>query len=474
MKYSDFLKDNYEMMLEIFNHMRVGIWITDSEGLVLMVNDESMKTGGLNREEIVGKTMSQLVEMEYISESSAIAALVSESEETVIEEMGEGGYCLAVTVPVKYRGKVDLTICIERDITEVIDLKNALQEQKEITEKIRETLYKANIDVDNEDDQIVSVSHKMMKVKEMAKRIGSLDTTTIILGESGTGKEIISDLVYSYSQRSDKPFVKVNCAAIPESLIESELFGYESGAFTGARAGGARGMFEEADGGTIFLDEIGELPISMQSKLLRVLENGEIRRVGASEAKHIDVRIIAATNRNLRREVDSGRFREDLYYRLMVLPIVIPPLRERADDIVPLAKTFLSKFNIKYNLNKTLSDNAAKELTKYSWPGNVRELKNIIERLVVGSENDEISGFQIRLCLTGIQETRMVGNGLNTDHATLADMMYAYEKQIILEAVEEYGSMSAAASKLGVNRSTISRKIKGYENDNIDLDSTNW
>lgn len=463
MRYSDFLKENYDILLELFNHMRVGIWFTDSTGTVLLVNDESMKTGGLNREEIVGKTMSQLVEIGYITESSAMAALISGQEETVIEEMGEGGYCLAVTVPIKDHGKVDMTICVERDITEVIDLKNALQEQKEITEKIRETLYKANIDFNQEEDQIVSASYKMIKVKEMAQKIGSIDTTTIILGESGTGKEMISDLVHSHSQRVGKPFVKVNCAAIPESLIESELFGYESGAFTGARAGGAKGMFEEADGGTIFLDEIGELPISMQSKLLRVLENGEIRRVGASEPKHVDVRIIAATNRNLKREVDAGRFREDLYYRLMVLPIAIPPLRERKEDVVPLAKAFLSKFNKKYNMDKSLSDGAAKELTNYSWPGNVRELKNVIERLVVSGEQNEISGFQIRLCLAGVQENKMAATGLNSEQASLADMMYAYEKQIILEAVEEYGSMSAAAAKLGVNRSTISRKIKGYE-----------
>lgn len=463
MKYSVFLKENYEILQDIFNYMRIGIWITDGNGTVLMVNDESIKTGGLNREEIIGKSMQQLIEMEYIAKSSALAAIESGEEEVVIEEMGGGGYCLATTVPITYCGKVDLTICIERDVSEVINLRNALKEQKEITDKIRETLYKANIDVEQKDEKMVAHSYKMTKVKEMAQRIGSLDATTIILGESGVGKEMVAELVYSYSKRADKPFLKLNCAAIPESLIESELFGYESGAFTGAKSGGAKGMFEVADGGTIFLDEIGELPMSMQSKLLRTLENGEIRRIGATEAQKVDVRIIAATNRNLKKEVDQGRFREDLYYRLMVLPIVVPALRERKDDIIPLANLFLARFNQKYNLEKRLTDNAAKELCKYGWPGNVRELKNVIERLVVSGENDDISGFSIRLCLVGVQESNVNSVGVNTENVTLADLMHKYEKQIIEEAIAEYGSMSAAATKLGVNRSTVSRKMKEYE-----------
>lgn len=463
MKYSVFLKENYEILQDIFNYMRIGIWITDGNGTVLMVNDESIKTGGLNREEIIGKSMQQLIEMEYIAKSSALAAIKSGEEEVVIEEMGGGGYCLATTVPIKHCGKVELTICIERDVSEVINLRNALKEQKEITDKIRETLYKANIDVEQKDEKMVAHSYKMTKVKEMAQRIGSLDATTIILGESGVGKEMVAELVYSYSKHADKPFLKLNCAAIPESLIESELFGYESGAFTGAKAGGAKGMFEVADGGTIFLDEIGELPMSMQSKLLRTLENGEIRRIGATEAQKVDVRIIAATNRNLKKEVDQGRFREDLYYRLMVLPIVVPALRERKDDIIPLANLFLTRFNQKYNLEKRLTDNAAKELCKYDWPGNVRELKNVIERLVVSGENDDISGFSIRLCLVGVQESNVNSVGVNTENVTLADLMHKYEKQIIEEAIVEYGSMSAAATKLGVNRSTISRKMKEYE-----------
>lgn len=463
MKYSEFLKENYHVLLDIFNCMRIGIWITDGNGKVMMVNDESMKAGGLQREEVIGKNMQELIEMGYITESSALNAIKNDKEELVIEELGEGGYCVATSIPLKYKGKMDLIICIERDISEVVNLRNALQKQKEIAAKIRKSLYKVNIDIEQDNDDMIVNSYKMIRVEEAAQRIGSLDATTIILGESGTGKEMISEMIYKYSKRVGKPFIKVNCAAIPESLIESELFGYEGGAFTGAKTGGSKGMFEEADGGTIFLDEIGELPLSMQSKLLRVLENGEIRRVGGTEAKAVDVRIITATNRNLKREVEAGKFRDDLYYRLMVLPIVIPPLRERKEDIMPLARFFLNKFNNKYHLNKELTESAVKELSEYRWPGNVRELKNMMERLVVSAGGDEISGFQVKICIMGIQEGADDSYNVNMENATLSEIMDNYEKQIITEAIEECGTMSAAAEKLGVNKSTISRKIKSYE-----------
>ena len=460
MKYSEFIRENYEMLLGIVDHMHIGVWITDGEGQVLMVNNESVKTGGLKRDEVIGRNMRELIEMGYIMESSALKAISSKREESVVEEMGEGGYCLTTSLPVICDGELDLTVCIERDISEVVELRNALQDQKDVTAKIREQLHQAHIDVDQYGGRMIANSYKMIRVKETAAHIGSLDATAIILGESGAGKEMVAELIYESSQRIDEPFIKVNCAAIPESLIESELFGYEGGAFTGAKSSGQKGMFEEADGGTIFLDEIGELPLSMQSKLLRVLENGEIRRVGATESKTVDVRIIAATNRNLKKEVEAGKFRGDLYYRLMVLPIVIPPLRERKEDIIPLAKLFLQKFNEKYHLEKDLSESALNELNAYNWPGNVRELRNMIERLVVGGEGDMISGFQVKLCIMGVQDGEERTSDLYMGSGTLDELMYNYEKQIILEVMEKCGTISATAARLGVNKSTISRKVK--------------
>lgn len=468
MKYSEFIKENYEMFLDIMNHMHTCVWITDSDGVVLLVNNESAKTGGLGRDELVGRNMQELLDEGYIQEASALKTIASKKEETVIEAMGEGGYCLTTSIPMFCNGKLDLVMSIERDISEVVELRNALQIQRDITEKISSRLHQLNMDVDQDHGRMIANSYKMIRVKEMAVHIGSLDATVIVLGESGAGKEVVADLIYESSQRAEGPFIKVNCAAIPESLIESELFGYEGGAFTGAKSGGQKGMFEEADGGTIFLDEIGELPLSMQSKLLRVLENGEIRRVGATDSKSVDVRIIAATNRNLKEEVAAGKFREDLYYRLMILPIFIPPLRERKEDIVPLANMFLAKFNEKYHLNKELSEGAFDELVRYHWPGNVRELRNMIERLVVCSEGDKISSFQVSLSVRGgSQSHRGSIFDFSLENNTLEEMLYNYEKQIIMEVMEKCGTVSATAARLGVNKSTISRKMKAYKESNM-------
>lgn len=301
----------------------------------------------------------------------------------------------------------------------------------------------------------------MIRIKEMAIKIGAMDATVVITGESGTGKEVVANLIQKNSKRADKAFIKVNCAAIPETLFESEFFGYEKGTFTGANVNGKMGIFEMANGGTLFLDEIGELPLAMQSKVLRVLQEKEVRRIGGEENKPVDVRIIAATNRNLKKEMEKGNFRSDLYYRLFVVPINIPPLRQRKEDIAPLTNYFLNKFNAMYEVKKEISSEAIKAMEKYNWYGNVRELRNIIERLVVSGEGNTISAFQVEMCLKedNFNNAEPVKNGEN---ATLDELIENYEKQIIIQAVEECGTLTAAAQKLNVNKSTISRKLKKY------------
>lgn len=462
MKYSDFLKENYDIILKLLNSMRVGIWITDGNDRVLMVNDDSLKAGGLKRNQVTGRTMGELLEIGYIMEATSSMVLASGREESIIEELGDGGSCLVNSVPLRYEGEIDLVISIERDISDIAHLKTALREQKETAERLKEKLREAQIGTEDEPENMIANSYKMIRVKETAMHLGALDATVIILGESGAGKEVVADLIYKSSQRAGKPFIKVNCAAIPESLIESELFGYERGAFTGAKHEGQKGMFEKAAGGTLFLDEIGELSLSMQSKLLRVLENGEIRRIGAAESTVVDVRLIAATNRNLKKEVEAGNFREDLYYRLMVLPVVIPPLRERKDDIIPLSRMFLQRYNRKYGLSKELTTKAINELVGYNWPGNVRELRNMIERLVAGGEGNKISGFQVEKCISGIHQGIDDVAELYMGKATLDEMVRNYEIEIIRDYIEQYGSMSEAAKRLGINKSTISRKLKAY------------
>lgn len=462
MKYSEFLKENYSAIGDFIKYIKAGIWITDSKGKVIMVNEESLKTGGLKREDVIGKTTEELLEMGYIlDDSSVLKAILSGKEESIVQRTGEGSMLVATSVPVFHEGELDIIICTEMDITDVIKLKALLDKQKSIAQKYKSEIMRIKNQLNTDSDEIVSYNLEMIRIKEMAIKIGAMDATVVITGESGTGKEVVANLIQKNSKRADKAFIKVNCAAIPETLFESEFFGYEKGTFTGANVNGKMGIFEMANGGTLFLDEIGELPLAMQSKVLRVLQEKEVRRIGGEENKPVDVRIIAATNRNLKKEMEKGNFRSDLYYRLFVVPINIPPLRQRKEDIAPLTNYFLNKFNAMYEVKKEISSEAIKAMEKYNWYGNVRELRNIIERLVVSGAGNTISAFQVEMCLKedNFNNAEPVKNGEN---ATLDELIESYEKQIIIQAVEECGTLTAAAQKLNVNKSTISRKLKKY------------
>ena len=462
MKYSEFLKENYSAIGDFIKYIKAGIWITDSKGKVIMVNEESLKTGGLKREDVIGKTTEELLEMGYIlDDSSVLKAILSGKEESIVQRTGEGSMLVATSVPVFHEGELDIIICTEMDITDVIKLKALLDKQKSIAQNYKSEIMRIKNQLNTDSDEIVSYNLEMIRIKEMAIKIGAMDATVVITGESGTGKEVVANLIQKNSKRADKAFIKVNCAAIPETLFESEFFGYEKGTFTGANVNGKMGIFEMANGGTLFLDEIGELPLAMQSKVLRVLQEKEVRRIGGEENKPVDVRIIAATNRNLKKEMEKGNFRSDLYYRLFVVPINIPPLRQRKEDIAPLTNYFLNKFNAMYEVKKEISSEAIKAMEKYNWYGNVRELRNIIERLVVSGAGNTISAFQVEMCLKedNFNNAEPVKNGEN---ATLDELIENYEKQIIIQAVEECGTLTAAAQKLNVNKSTISRKLKKY------------
>ncbi|MEK4495714.1 sigma-54 interaction domain-containing protein [Ureibacillus sp. FSL W8-0352] len=278
------------------------------------------------------------------------------------------------------------------------------------------------------------------------------------------------------SRRSTKQMVTINCSAIPESLLESELFGYEAGAFTGAIKGGKAGLFETASGGTIFLDEIGEMPLQLQAKLLRVLQESEVQRIGSAKPIPIDVRIIAATNRNLAEMVQQGMFREDLYYRLNIIPIDIPPLRERREDIVPLAYHFLTQIEQKYDIHRTFDKEALKVLEEYDWPGNIRQLKNIIERVSLLANQPEINVSMIREELkeaskksskTKKQPKESIDLAKNIDisqyNGTLKEQVAAFEKEVIKKALSEHDSIRKAATALGCDQSTLVRKIQRYK-----------
>ncbi|WP_165876411.1 sigma-54 interaction domain-containing protein, partial [Heliophilum fasciatum] len=294
-------------------------------------------------------------------------------------------------------------------------------------------------------------------VLELILRVAKVDSTVLLLGESGVGKEGLAKLLHTQSGRAQGPFIKVNCGAIPEPLLESELFGYESGAFTGAKKEGKMGMFELAHNGTLFLDEIGDLPINLQVKLLRVLQEREIVRVGGTKPRAINVRILAATHRDLGAMAQEGRFREDLFFRLNVVPIAIPPLRQRRSDIIPLLYHFRDKFSKKYGIIRDFTPEVVDAFFSFDWPGNVRELENMVERLMVVSPGELIDSsqlppnFQVRLP----EKSGLVVRSLMPLKEAVAEL----ERQLITKAMEEYGSTYKAAEVLGVNQSTVARRV---------------
>jgi two-component system response regulator AtoC len=329
----------------------------------------------------------------------------------------------------------------------------ALQKENEILrEKLERKFHFQNI---------IGKNKKMLEIFELIKDIAQTSSTVLIRGESGTGKELIANAIHFNSDRAKKPFIKVNCAVLNENLLESELFGHVKGAFTGAIRDKI-GRFELANHGTIFLDEIGDISPNMQLKLLRVLQEGEFERVGGTETKKVDVRVIAATNKNLEEAMQKGEFRQDLYYRLNVIPIFVPPLRERKDDIPLLVDYFIDRFSTLFNKTiKGISEDALNALVQYHWPGNIRELENVIERAIVLIKSDVIT---VKDLPDYVQSKTQTMAAIPDDtNGSLQDMVEAYEKQLILKALEKHNHNKLQTAKsLGLHRSTFMSKLKKY------------
>ena len=304
----------------------------------------------------------------------------------------------------------------------------------------------------NEEQDIITVNNRINELILMAGKAGPTDAPVIINGESGTGKELFAAYIHNMSKRKDKPYIKINCAAIPENLLESELFGHVKGAFTDARED-RKGKFSAAEGGTIFFDEIGEMSMKTQVKLLRVIQEKEYEQVGSDKIRHMDIRFIAATNKNLPELIKQGNFREDLYYRLNVISIGIPPLRERKDDVLPLARHFLHELNLLYNKQiLDLSEEASSAFLKHDWPGNIRELKNTIERAVIFCENDTLG-------IDSLPESYR--NKIEHENTNLKNVYDRVTREVILDALERSnGSKQKAAELLNINRRTLYNKMK--------------
>lgn len=435
-----------------------GFCIMDNKATVIFVNHVYERITGLKREAIIGRTMRELVTQGVFDRSTSEQILQTGRPVTLTLKVRTGKSVLVSGSPLFDRNnEISRIVCSIRDITELNRLQNELESVATLKTRYEEELVDLKLHAPHS-KHIIFRSAAVRRIMELALRLGSVDSTILLQSESGAGKELFADFIQRNSLRSDKPFLKINCGAIPEHLLESELFGYTRGAFTGANREGKVGIFEAANHGTLLLDEAGELPKLLQVKLLRVLQEKAVRRIGDTTPREIDVRILASTNRNLAAMVERGEFREDLFYRLNVVPIHIPPLRERREDILPLVQAFLANFNKRYNTEKILHPKALPALLEYSWPGNVRELENIMERLVVTSVGRIINVADLPEDLFRQEKVKL--ESLPLKGKTLKEIMDAYEASILRRYYSEYGTTRRVAAALGIHQSNVVRKLQ--------------
>ena len=461
---SSFEIDNFmDAILDVFND---GIYITDAEGVTLKVNKMYEKLTGLKKEELLGRRVSELeIEGVFNTPLNAIIVKTGKSQTTVQVNKEHRQVVISGHPVFDINCKVQYVVTFARDVTVLAELKEEIVAQKDLIQKYyEETLYLRSKNLYHED--IIIKSPKMIKLMELLTRIAKTDANVLILGETGVGKDVFASRIHERSARREEAFFKVNCATIPDNLIESELFGYEPGAFSGAGTKGKPGYFELAHKGTVFLDEIGELPFPMQAKLLRVLENQEVMRIGATKVIKLDVRFIAATNRDLEQSIKEGTFRSDLYYRLQVVVLKIYPLRERKEDVIPLIKFFLDKYNAKYSKTINLSRDAMRVLQDYVWPGNVREIQNLIQGLIVTQDKHilDIADLPFYLLVKKTPPETMNSDLANSENMKLSQYIENFEKNLLKNAYESHScSITAVSEFFSVDRSTIFRKLKKYD-----------
>ncbi|MFE4813036.1 sigma-54 interaction domain-containing protein [Peribacillus simplex] len=435
-----------------------GIYITDQDGVTLYTNSAIERITGIPKEYYIGKSVDQLIKRGILNASVTHKVVKLRRTVSVVQDNFAGKETLITGSPVfNAEGEIEQVVTNIRDLSDLNELMHELTKVNELNNQYKQEIEKLRKITSK--DGVVFVSDKMKMIYEIAERISDIDATVLILGETGVGKDVLARNIYNRSIRSKKgDFIKINCGAIPADLLESELFGYEGGAFTGANQKGKPGMFELAESGILFLDEVGELPLQLQVKLLRALQEREIQRIGGTKPKKIDVRIIAATNRNLSEMVKSGDFREDLFYRLNVIPITIPPLRERREDILALTDLFLAKANEQYKFSKEIDSRLKEYFYQHDWPGNVRELINIVERLVVLTDNQILS-------INDLPEEYQPENRdqpyLNAT-LTLKEAVESAEKEILTKAAQTYQTTYEIAEALDSSQATIVRKLKKY------------
>lgn len=434
----------------ILDSLYDGILIIDSEGIVRYINPAYTRITKVKEEDIIGKKLSDVRKGNYLTEVIKSGKL----QLNVHRKMDEVEYIVNMVPIYGKKNKVLGGISLLNELNDVYKLTEKLNLSKIIIQNLKEHVKSLGSGKYNFDD-IIAVDKKSVEIKEFAKRIALTDSNVLITGESGTGKELYASAIHNFSLRKDFPFIPVNCASFEKSLIESELFGYEEGTFTGAKKNGKTGLFQLANGGVLFLDEIGELEYGLQGKLLHVLQEKSIRKIGGSKEIPIDVRLICATNKDLFKLMEEGKFRRDLYYRIAIIPLTIPPLRERKDDIPALANKFISDLSQKYKKDMFLSQEAIQLLKEYEWCGNIRELKNIIEFTFNMREEKVILKEHLPI--------KVEENILDSEIIELNEYINKVEKEYINKAIAKYGDSvegkKKAAKALGISLATFYNKL---------------
>ena len=441
-----------------------GLSISDAKGNIIACNEASAKTAGLNVSDFAGKNVHDLINNDTMNKSVTLEVLAAKRQvNTMIFIKPTGKEVLSTGTPVfDDEGNIAMIIVNDRDMTQLNNLKAKLDETRLVSEKYKDTLAELSI-VNLKEQPILASSEKMRHILKTGHKFAKLGVSNILLlGESGTGKNLLAKFIHNNGRRKKKPFIEISCAAIPENLLEAELFGYEKGAFTGADPRGKVGLFELAHEGTLFLDEIGDLPLPVQVKLLKYWDNQEIYHIGGIKPIKVDCIIIAATNKDLKKQVNQGKFREDLFYRLNAVNLRMPPLRERREDISNLAHHFLNMYNQAYDLKKRLSPQALKVLLSYQFPGNIRELKNIINSAVLMSEKDVLE----KSIVNAILDLKLENDTLPIEHGedtqSLKNQLLSVEKTILADALSRYRSTREIAKHLNLSQSSVVRKLQHH------------
>lgn len=472
---SNFTKENKARIPRAYSHQAASkyyqkmvenldeeIFVADGDGTVIFLNPASEKMLQLPMNQIIGRNVKDLEAEGFLKPSCTLETIKAGKKIDLIQEVKNGRKLLATGVPIfDANGKITMVISTSKDL----DYLNGLLEQIEnqnITLEIQKEEIKTLRDQILNKEGFVSRSKAMDEVKKKITRIAPLDMIVLVDGETGVGKEVAVKAIHRFSNRKDKPFIKINCGMIPENLMESEFFGYEDGAFTGASKSGKIGTVELANGGTLFLDEIGEMPLSLQVKLLEFLQDKTITRVGGTKKIEVDARIIAATNRDLEDMCKKGLFRQDLYYRLNVFQIHIPSLREREDDILAIAEYYLSQYNTKYGLTKRFSQDSKNAFLSYNWPGNIREMEHVLECLYVTVDASSIEATDFKRLVSNKENKNYASKIYCTEIMPLKEAKWEVEKQLIRKAYQVVGSTYKVAEMLSVDQSTVVKLMKKH------------